>query len=75
MVKKSAIRSIGNSSGATIPKSILEKYNLHDGDEVFIQETENGILISPFNPEFEVAVEIYKMGSKKFRNAMKELAK
>ena len=75
MVKKSQIRSIGNSSGTTIPKSILDKYNLHDGDEVFIQETENGILISPFDPDFEASLEIYKKGSKKFRNAMKELAK
>ena len=75
MVKKSQIRSIGNSSGATIPKSILEKFNLHDGDDVFIQETENGILISPFDPDFETSLEIYKKGSKKFRNAMKELAK
>ena len=43
-VKKTTIRAIGNSAGATIPKVLLEKYNFHEGDTVFLLETENGIL-------------------------------
>ncbi|XDD42905.1 AbrB/MazE/SpoVT family DNA-binding domain-containing protein [Leptospira sp. WS60.C2] len=74
-VKKTTIRAIGNSSGATIPKIILEKYNLHEGDTVFLVETENGILLSPYDPEFASAMELYQDASKKYRNALKELAK
>jgi putative transposon-encoded protein len=29
-VKKTTIRAIGNSAGVTIPKVLLEKYNLHE---------------------------------------------
>ncbi|PKA18104.1 AbrB/MazE/SpoVT family DNA-binding domain-containing protein, partial [Leptospira haakeii] len=37
-VKKTTIRAIGNSAGATIPKVLLEKYNFHEGDTVFLLE-------------------------------------
>ncbi|TGL15006.1 AbrB/MazE/SpoVT family DNA-binding domain-containing protein [Leptospira meyeri] len=74
-VKKTTIRAIGNSSGVTIPKTLLEKYNFHEGDTVFLVETENGILLSPYDPDFESAMEFYQDASKKYRNALKELAK
>jgi putative addiction module antidote len=74
-VKKTTIRAIGNSAGATIPKVLLEKYNFHEGDTVFLLETENGILLSPYDPEFETSMEFYQEASKKYRNALKELAK
>ncbi|PJZ24885.1 AbrB/MazE/SpoVT family DNA-binding domain-containing protein [Leptospira hartskeerlii] len=74
-VKKTTIRAIGNSAGATIPKVLLEKYNFHEGDTVFLLETEAGILLSPYDPDFEEAMEIYQEGSKKYRNALRELAK
>ena len=54
-VKKTTIRAIGNSAGATIPKVLLEKYNFHEGDTVFLLETENGILLSPHDSEFETS--------------------
>ena len=58
-VKKTRIRSIGNSAGATIPKVLLEKYNFHECDTVFLLETENGILLSPHDPEFETSSGFY----------------
>lgn len=74
-VRKTTIRAIGNSAGATIPKVLLEKYNFHEGDTVFLLETEAGILLSPYDPDFDEAMEIYQEGSKKYRNALRELAK
>ena len=74
-VKTTTIRAIGNSSGATIPKLLLEKYDFQEGDTVFLLETEAGILLSPYDPDFEEAMDIYKEGSKKYRNALKQLAK
>ncbi|WCL49956.1 AbrB/MazE/SpoVT family DNA-binding domain-containing protein [Leptospira sp. GIMC2001] len=74
-VQKTTIRAIGNSAGATIPKLLLDKYNFHEGDTIFLIETENGILLSPFDPDFEVSLGLYQEASKKYRNALKELAK
>jgi antitoxin MazE len=36
---------------------------------------DEGILITPFDPLFSEAMEFYEEGAKKYRNAMRELAK
>jgi putative addiction module antidote len=75
MTKQTTIRAIGNSAGTTIPKPMLERYHLGEGDTVHLVETEEGILITPFDPDFEEAMEIYAEGARRYRNAMRELAK
>jgi putative addiction module antidote len=75
MPKETTIRAIGNSAGATIPKPMLERYRLGEGDRVHLIETDEGILITPYDPDFQEAMEIYAEGAKKYRNAMRELAK
>ena len=54
---------------------MLERFNLEAGDEVFVVETDQGLLVTPFDPEFARAMEIYARGAKKYRNAMRELAR
>ena len=71
---KIKIRKVGNSLGATIPKEVLEKLRVSEGDTVFVTETPDGVKLSAYDPEFEQAMAIYKQGSHKYRNAMKELA-
>ncbi len=73
--KESTIRQIGNSQGATIPKSMLDKFHLQSGDRVHLIETEAGILISPFDPDFEESMVISQKGTRKYRTALRELAK
>ena len=75
MPKQTTIRAIGNSAGTTIPKPMLERYHLGEGDTVHLVETEEGILITPFDPNFDEAMEIYAEGARRYRNAMRELAK
>ncbi len=75
MPKETTIRAIGNSAGTTIPKAMLERYRLAEGDRVHLVETDEGILITPFDPDFSEAMEIYDEGAKAYRNAMRELAK
>lgn len=74
MVKDTTIRAIGNSAGTTIPKAMLERYHLKEGDAIQLVELEDGILITPFDPDFDEALEIYEEGAKRYRNAMRELA-
>ena len=69
------IRKVGNSLGATFPKEVLQKLNVEEGDSVIVTETPDGIQLTAYDPEFERAMEIYKEGSKKYRNALRELAK
>lgn len=75
MHKETTIRRIGNSAGATIPKAMLERYGLTVGERAYIVATEQGLLITPYDPDFAEALAIYEEGSKTYRNAMHELAK
>jgi antitoxin MazE len=75
MTKETTIRAIGNSAGATIPKAMLERYRMSEGDRVHLVETEHGILITPFDPDFADAMAAFEEGAKRYRNALRELAK
>lgn len=74
-VKETVIRPFGNSAGVTIPKEMLEKYAMDKGDRVSLQETEAGILITPFDPDFAEVMAIAREVGKKYRNALRELSR
>lgn len=75
MVKKITLRQAGGSIGATLPKDMADRLHVKAGDEVFAVETENGILLTPFDPTFERAMSAYERTAAKYRNALRELAK
>jgi len=72
--KKIILRQMGGSIGVTIPKEIAERFHLGKGDEVFVSETDKGILITPYDPNFKKAMAVYEKGAKKYRNALRELS-
>jgi putative addiction module antidote len=74
MVRKVTLRQMGGSIGATLPKDMADRLNLDAGDEVFIIETAEGLLITPYDPDFERAMAAYRRGARKYRNALRELA-
>jgi putative addiction module antidote len=75
VTRETTIRAIGNSAGATLPKAMLERYKIAEGDRVHLIETDHGILMTPYDPAFVEAMEIYHEGARKYRNALRELAK
>lgn len=75
MVRKITLRQMGGSIGATLPKDFADRLHLAVGDEVFVVETEQGILLTPFDPAFDKVMTAYDRGAKKYRNALRELAK
>ena len=72
---KLKIRKIGNSLGASIPKEILERMNVGEGDTLYVTQTPHGIQLTPYDPEFELAMEAALKITNRYRNALKELAK
>jgi hypothetical protein len=54
---------------------MADRLNVQAGDEVFVVETEQGILITPYDPTFEQAMAAYKRTAAKYRNALRELSK
>lgn len=72
---KVKIRKIGNSLGVTLPAESLSRHQLEEGDEVLISVDADGIKLTPYDPDFEDSVDAARSGTKKYRNALKELAK
>jgi putative addiction module antidote len=66
---------MGGSVGATIPKDLADRLHLDVGDQVFVVATDKGLLITPYDPAFEKAMAVYRRGAKKYKNALRELAK
>jgi putative addiction module antidote len=72
---KTAVRRVGNSLGITLPKTVVESYHLHEGDELHLVETDDGIMLTPFNPKFAEWAKAYEKSNKRYRNALRALAK
>jgi putative addiction module antidote len=75
MVREVTLRQVGGSIGATLPKDMAERLHLEVGDRVLAVETEQGILLTPFDPDIEAGLAIAAKTAKKYRNALRELAK
>lgn len=69
------IRKIGNSLGATFPKEVLDKLQVAEGDTVYITETPDGVQLTAYDPEFESVMEAADEVTRRYRNALRELAK
>ncbi|APZ55360.1 AbrB/MazE/SpoVT family DNA-binding domain-containing protein [Salipiger abyssi] len=70
------IRQVGNSLGVVLPKDLLAKLNVKDGDNLFLVETpDGGLKITPYDPEFDMQMRAAREGMNEYRNALKELAK
>lgn len=75
MVKKVTLRKMGGSVGATIPKELADRLRLEPGDELYMVETEQGVLLTPYDPEFEDAMEAYGRIAARYRNTLRELSR
>ena len=72
---KTAVRRVGNSLGITLPKTVIDNLHLSEGDELHLVETNEGVIITPFNPKFAEWATAYERTNKKYRNTLKALAK
>ncbi len=75
MVREVKLRQVGGSVGATLPKDMADRMNLGVGGRVLAVETELGILLSPYDPAVEKALALAVKTAKKYRNALRQLAK
>ena len=75
MTRELTLRQVGGSIGATLPKDMADRLHLAPGDRVLAIETEQGILITPYDPVTERALAIAARVVRRYRNALRELAK
>ena len=74
MFKRIALRRAGGSVTVTIPKDMAERYHMAAGEGAFAIETDQGVLLTAYDPTFEKAMQVYERGAHRHRNALRELA-
>ncbi|MEW4454292.1 AbrB/MazE/SpoVT family DNA-binding domain-containing protein [Bremerella sp. JC817] len=69
------IREIGNSLGVVLPKELIARLRVSKGDQLFVQETADGIRLTAYDPEFQKQMEIAEMVMREDRDALRALSK
>lgn len=75
MAAKLKIRKIGNSVGLILPKEVAEQLHVGEDDTVHYVVDANGLHVTPFDPDFDVAMEAFSETRRRYRNALRTLAK
>lgn len=69
------LRSIGNSVGLVLPKELLARMNLAEGDTVQVVESADGLLLTSMPRETETQLELGREMMRKYRETFAALAK
>ncbi|GAB1407199.1 transcriptional regulator [Thermomonas brevis] len=71
---KLKVTSIGNSAGVILPKELLARLRVDKGDELYVVETQDGIRLVPYDPEFAAQMEVAKQVMREDRELLRKLA-
>ena len=69
------VRRIGNSLGVVLPKEVLAQLRVGEGDVLSVSDTPDGVLVTAFNDRLQEQMEAGRHAMKRYRNALRELAK
>jgi putative addiction module antidote len=69
------LTQIGNSVGVILPKEILARLKVQKGDSLFVSDSPNGVVLSPYSAEVEVQMKAARQIMKERRDVLRELAK
>ncbi len=70
------IKKIGNSVGLILPKDLLARLRLKEGDALHVvEQTERGLKLSPYDPKHAQAMEIARRAFRNYADTFKALAK
>jgi putative addiction module antidote len=72
---KVKVTPIGNSMGILLPKEALAKLKTGKGETLYLVDSPEGLLITPYQQNFEQQMKAAEKVMKKYRNALHELAK
>ncbi len=76
MVLELKLRKIGNSVGVVLPKEALARLNAGEGDLIYATETtDGGFRLTASDPSFVEKLKAAQNLSRRYRHALKELAK
>lgn len=74
MIREITLRQAGGSVTATLPKDMADRLQVKPGDRMYAIETDKGVLLTPYDPEFEQALDAFAQVRRQYRNTLKKLA-
>jgi putative addiction module antidote len=72
---KLEVKKIGNSTGLILPKELLARLNLSQGDCVYVTETPDGVRLTPYDPDFEAVMKLADEVMDEYKDTLRALAK
>lgn len=75
MAKKLKIRKVGNSLGVILSKEVLQELCVQEGDALDYMANKKELRLFAGDPNFAKELAVFKSLSRRYRNALGELAK
>ncbi len=69
------LTQIGNSVGVILPKEMLANLKLEKGESVFLTETPEGYVMTPYDPALDEEMQAGRAFMREFRDTFHALAK
>jgi len=69
------LTQIGNSVGVILPKEALSRLRLEKGQSVFMTETPEGMVLTPYDPALDEQIQAGRAFMRDFRDTFHQLAK
>jgi putative addiction module antidote len=66
--------AVGNSLGIVLPKEVLKRLRVGQGERLFVTETIDGVEVSPYDPQFAGQFAVAERVLRKRRNMLRRLA-
>ncbi len=75
MNAKLKVTKIGNSVGVVLPKELLARLRVGQGDTLYASEAPDGVRLTASDPDFEAKMEIAERIMREDRDILRALAK
>ncbi|MBF0168590.1 MAG: AbrB/MazE/SpoVT family DNA-binding domain-containing protein [Alphaproteobacteria bacterium] len=69
------LTAIGNSTGTVFPKEVLARLKVERGDQLYLTETPEGYLLTPYEEGFASQMDAAQNVMRRYRNTLRELSK
>ena len=68
-------RAVGNSTGVTFPKEVTDRLKIKNGDSLYLTESPDGYRLSAYDPDFEEQMKAAGSIMRRYKDALRHLAK
>lgn len=69
------LRAVGTSTGIVLPKELLARLKVGQGDVLYVTETPGGLMLTPYSEEFARQMQVGREIMKQRRQVLRQLAK